>query len=249
MASQNQVFLLISVLTSSLIRVIISLPLNQSHKYPFTCSKEDKPCKSILYQHNDLTENDISLLYSVNTSQIQKISQGDTHSHLVTVPCSCQNVNDTIAYFYDTLYLVKEHDTFVNVSDQFYSGQTWAVGDEGRNFKANTNATMHLLCGCADADSQVMVTYTVEPHDTLLDIADRLSADVTEIERLNSGLIQKSGFIEVGWVLFVPMYKNGAPSTSQKSDSSSSGMINRCILNVLGGSINMFRYFCIKFDN
>ncbi|KAK1408695.1 hypothetical protein QVD17_40687 [Tagetes erecta] len=220
MASQHQVFLLLVVFISYLIRMIISLPLNQAREYPFTCSKEDKPCNSVLYQHNDLTENSISLLYSVNTSQIQKISQGNTHDHLVTVPCSCQNVNGTIAYFYDTIYPVKEHDTFSNVSDQFYSGQTWAIGDEGTNFKANTNATMHLLCGCADADSQTMVTYTVEPHDTLSDIADRLSADVTEIENVNSGLIQKSGFIEVGWVLFVPMYKNGAPS--QKSDSSSS---------------------------
>ncbi|KAI3787253.1 hypothetical protein L1987_41597 [Smallanthus sonchifolius] len=212
MASWNPVFLLLVVFISSLIRMILGLPQDQSHEVPFTCSKDIKPCNSILYQHNDLTEDSISLLYSVEISQIQTISQGDTQQHLVTVECSCQNVNDTIAYFYDTIYPVKQHDTFLNVSDQFYSGQVWAIGDEGTNFTAKTNATMHLLCGCSETDSQVMVTYTVEPHDTLSDIANRLSAEVSEIESVNSGLIKKSGFIEAGWVLFVPMYKNGVPS-------------------------------------
>ncbi|KAI7735499.1 hypothetical protein M8C21_017857 [Ambrosia artemisiifolia] len=216
MASQKRAFLLLVVVTLSLIHTIIGLQPNQPNEFPFTCFKDSKPCNSILYQHNDLTEDDISSLYSVDKSQIKTIGQGDKRHHLVTVRCSCQNVNNTIAYFYDTIYPVKQHDTFLNVSDQFYSGQAWAIGDEGTNFRANTNVTMHLLCGCAETDAQVMVTYTVEPLDTLSDIADRLSADVTEIESVNSALVQKSGYIQVGWVLFVPMYKNGVPSPKVK---------------------------------
>ncbi|XP_076891356.1 lysM domain receptor-like kinase 3 isoform X2 [Bidens hawaiensis] len=216
MTSQNRVFLLIVIIVSSLIRLILGLHVNQPNEFPFTCSQDSKPCNSILYQHNDLTENNISSLYSVDISQIQTVSQGDENHHLVTVPCSCQNVNNTIAYFYDTVYPVKEHDTFLNVSDQLFSSQVWPIGDEGRNFKANTNATIHLLCGCVETDSQVMVTYTVEPHDTLSDIANRLSSEVSDIESVNSALVQKSGFIEVGWVLFVPMYKNGVPSLKVK---------------------------------
>ncbi|KAJ0911377.1 putative protein kinase RLK-Pelle-LysM family [Helianthus annuus] len=214
MASQKRGFLLlvIVIVTSSLIHTIIALP----NEFPFTCFKDSKPCNSILYQHNDLTEDSISSLYLVNKSQIQTIGQGDKRHHLVTVRCSCQNVKNTIAYFYDTIYPIKEHDTFLTVSDQFYSGQVWAIGDEGSNFPAGTNATMHLLCGCAETDSQVMVTYTVEPLDTLSDIADRLSAEVSEIESVNSALVQKTGFIEVGWVLYIPMYKNGAPSRKLK---------------------------------
>ncbi|KAJ0740414.1 putative protein kinase RLK-Pelle-LysM family [Helianthus annuus] len=214
MASQKRGFLLlvIVIVTSSLIHTIIALP----NEFPFTCFKDSKPCNSILYQHNDLTEDSISSLYLVNKSQIQTIGQGDKRHHLVTVRCSCQNVKNTIAYFYDTIYPIKEHDTFLKVSDQFYSGQVWAIGDEGSNFPAGTNATMHLLCGCAETDSQVMVTYTVEPLDTLSDIADRLSAEVSEIESVNSALVQKTGFIEVGWVLYIPMYKNGAPSRKLK---------------------------------
>ncbi|KAM0027007.1 putative protein kinase RLK-Pelle-LysM family [Helianthus debilis subsp. tardiflorus] len=218
MASQKRGFLLlvIRIVTSSLIHTIIALPSNQPNEFPFTCFKDSKPCNTILYQHNDLTEDSISSLYTVNKSQIQTIGQGDKRHHLVTVRCSCQNVNNTVAYFYDTIYPIKEHDTFLKVSDQFYSGQVWAIGDEGTNFPAGTNATMHLLCGCADTDSQVMATYTVEPLDTLSDIANRLSAEVSEIESVNSVLVQKTGFIEVGWVLYIPMYKNGAPSRKLK---------------------------------
>nr|XP_043607291.1 lysM domain receptor-like kinase 3 [Erigeron canadensis] len=216
MASQNQVFLLL-VFISSLVHMILALPPNQSNEIPFTCSKQSKPCNSILYQNNDLSASNISLLYSVDTSHIKTIGQGD---HLITVPCSCQNVNNTVAYFYDTTYLIKLDDTFLEVSNQFYSGQAWEIGNEGRNFTADTNATMHLLCACTEADTQVMVTYTVEQHDTLSDIASRLSAEVDEIESVNNGLIKKAGFIEAGWVLFVPMYKNGAPSLKSKKASS-----------------------------
>ncbi|XP_071695654.1 lysM domain receptor-like kinase 3 [Rutidosis leptorrhynchoides] len=213
MASHKQVSLLI-IFTSFLIQTILALPTtNEINQIPFTCSKQSKPCNSILYQNNDLTENNISSLYSVNKSQIQTFGQGD---HLVTVPCSCQNVDHQFAYFYDTVYSVKPDDTFLNVSDQFYSGQAWEVGTQ---FINGTNVTMHLLCGCTVTDSQVMITYTVEQHDTLSDIASRLSADVAEIENVNKDLIQKPGFIEAGWVLYVPMYKNGVPSLTAKKGS------------------------------
>ncbi|GJR17717.1 LysM domain receptor-like kinase 3 [Tanacetum coccineum] len=61
-----------------------------------------------------------------------------------------------------------------------------------------------------------MVTYTVQQQDTLSDIANRLSAEVDEIQSVNKALIQKPGSINSGWVLFIPMYKNGLPElTSQ----------------------------------
>lgn len=67
-----------------------------------------------------------------------------------------------------------------------------------------------------------MVTYTVQEMDTLPDIANLLSAEVSEIENVNKVLLRNPGFIKVGWVLYVPMYKNGVPPspsplTSKKS--------------------------------
>ncbi|KAI3698493.1 hypothetical protein L2E82_42080 [Cichorium intybus] len=214
MASQHIPFQLIIVFILGCIHMILALPPNNPNQIPFTCIQQSTTCKSILYQHNQLTKNNISSLYSVNTSQIHTITHGDKQDYLVTVPCYCQNVNNTVAYFYNTIYSVTPGDTFSNVSDQFYSGQAW---DEGTSFKANTNATMHLLCGCTKSDSQVMVTYTVQEMDTLPDIARLLSAEVSEIEDVNKGFLQKPGFIEVGWVLFVPMYKNGIPPTPAPS--------------------------------
>ncbi|KAL7608292.1 hypothetical protein Lser_V15G10634 [Lactuca serriola] len=206
MASQNSIFLLIILCTHML--MILTLSQNPPNEIPFACVQQSTQCKSRLYQHNPLTKNNISALYSVDISQIQNITHGDQHHHLVTVPCSCKNVNNTVAYFYDTVYSVKLGDILSDVSDEFYSGQTW---DEGTRFKVNTNATIHLLCGCTGSESQIMVTYTVQEMDTLPDIANLLSAEVSEIENVNKVLLQKPGFIKVGWVLFVPMYKNGVP--------------------------------------
>ncbi|CAH1414936.1 unnamed protein product [Lactuca virosa] len=206
MASQNSIFLLVILCTHML--MILTHSQNPPNEIPFTCIPQSTPCKSILYQHNQLTESNISSLYSVDISQIQNITHGDQQHHLVTVPCSCKNINNTVAYFYDTVYSVKLGEILSDVSDEFYSGQAW---DQGTKFKANTNATMHILCGCTETDSQIMVTYTVEEKDTLSDIANLLSAEVDEIENVNKVLLQKPGFIKVGWVLFVPMYKNGVP--------------------------------------
>ncbi|GJR11010.1 LysM domain receptor-like kinase 3 [Tanacetum coccineum] len=194
--------------------LIFESPAAPSNEYPFTCSKQSKPCKSILYLNNDLPETNISLLYSVDISQIQTVGLGANQDYLVTVPCSCHNVNNEFAYFYETLYLVKNNDTFFDVSNEYYSGQAWPTGDE--RFQPNRSATIHLLCGCTETDSQVMVTYTVQQQDTLSDIANRLSAEVDEIQSVNKALIQKPRSINSCWVLFIPMYKNGLPElTSQ----------------------------------
>ncbi|GJW86165.1 hypothetical protein Tco_0161505 [Tanacetum coccineum] len=98
--------------------------------------------------------------FHVDMSQIQTVGLGANQDYLVTVPCSCHNVNNEFAYFYETLYLVKNNDTFFDVSNEYYSGQAWPTGDEC--FQPNKSATIHLLCGCTKPDSQVMVTYTVQ---------------------------------------------------------------------------------------
>ncbi|KAL4570176.1 hypothetical protein LXL04_025827 [Taraxacum kok-saghyz] len=237
MASQNPIFLLL-VFT----HIILTLSQDPPNEIPFTCIPQPNPCQSLLYQHNQLTENNISSLYSVDISQIQNITHGTKQDHLVTIPCSCKNVNNTVAYFYDTVYSVKPGDILSDVSDRFYSGQAW---DQGTRFRASGNATMHLLCGCTKTDTQIMVTYTVEEKDTLSDIASLLSADVDEIASVNKVLLQKPGFIKVGWVLFVPMYKNGVPppppppppppsSSSKKSKDHKWAIIFGVLLMVIG---------------
>lgn len=50
---------------------------------------------------------------------------------------------------------------------------------------------------------------------TLSQIAQFLSANLSEIERLNGGLKQNPSFIDVGWVLFAPMEMTGIQARKQ----------------------------------
>ncbi|XP_047312485.1 lysM domain receptor-like kinase 3 [Impatiens glandulifera] len=182
---------------------------------PLSCnSGSSKICPSLLYQNNNLTTEKIASLYLVSSTFVKPINNGKKKDYLVSVPCSCKEVNGTlgseIGYFYDTLYQVQHGDTFENVAIQDYSGQALEVGGENNTYIAGKNATLHILCGCVAKDSQVVVTYTVQEHDILSDIAIRLSTTVQAILDLNT-LVKDSGFIEPGWVLFVPMEKNGIP--------------------------------------
>ncbi|KAL8089455.1 hypothetical protein AgCh_039062 [Apium graveolens] len=177
---------------------------------PFTCSLNDsQTCLSMLYQSNDLQREQIAVYYSVNASDVWNITNGNKQDYLVLATCSCKNINGTIAYFYDTVYTVKENDSFPNVSAQYYSGQAWPVGGEGGSFITGAKVPIHLLCGCVPADGKglpiAVVTYTVQQQDTLSKIADRLSSQVDLIQMLNTNLAHNSTYIEAGWVLYVPL--------------------------------------------
>lgn len=172
---------------------------------PFTCSSIDRQtCRSMLYHSNDLQKEQIAVYYSVNASDILNITNGNKQDYLVVAPCSCKNVNGTIAYFYDTVYTVKENDSFANVSAQYYSGQVWPVGGEEGSYIPGTEVPIHLLCGCVRNVRIIMVTYTVQQLDTLSKIADKLNSEVALILMLNPNLAHNSTYIEAGWVLLVP---------------------------------------------
>lgn len=183
--------------------------IKSSLMIPFSCSAQVKTCNASLYHINygTLTEAQIAALYSVNVSQLNPIMYGDKQDYLITVPCSCNSISGTTGYFYDTSYRVKPGDSFEDVSTQIYSGQAMKVGVE--LFVPDTDFTMHLLCGCVESDSQAVVTYTVPAHDTVSSIATLLSAKVENVMSMNRNLTQNSAFIDLGWVLFVPMEKNG----------------------------------------
>ncbi|XP_065875554.1 lysM domain receptor-like kinase 3 [Euphorbia lathyris] len=172
--------------------------------YPFACNEFFKTCDASLYHINKgLQVEQIAYFYSVNSTQITPIPYGDRQDYIVKVPCVCQNINGTKAYFHNALYRVNENDTFSNVSNQIYSGQAWENGDEEANFGTGSEFTMHLLCGCAETGSPIVATYTVQQQDTLLDIASRLSSTTSGIQSMNNFLINLN-YIQEDWVLFVP---------------------------------------------
>ncbi|XP_027773759.1 lysM domain receptor-like kinase 3 [Solanum pennellii] len=190
-----------------------AIPTQLTNVHPFPCSDHIKTCNALLYQHNSLSKQNITFFYSVNASAIEPISYDDRQDYLINVPCTCKDVNGTVGYFYDTIYNLQSGDTFANVSNDIYSGQAWKVGGEDKSYKAGENVTMHLLCGCVEDEEKTVVTYTVQQHDTLSTIGDSLSSQVSDIESLNPYLIRPQ-FVDVGWLLYVPMYKNGVPLPS-----------------------------------
>ncbi|KAM6589348.1 hypothetical protein CsatA_011953 [Cannabis sativa] len=179
---------------------------------PFNCSAKIKTCNALLYYNNEgITKEEVATYYHVNaSSQIKSIIHGNNkEDYLISVPCSCSSMYGNNSYFYNTTYKVKLGDTFQNVSTKYYSGQGWRFEEEDKSFKPDNDYTMHLLCGCLESDSQIVVTYTVQDHDTLSSIATLLSAKFDDLVGLNRNLTQNPDFIKEGWVLFVPMEKNG----------------------------------------
>ena len=159
----------------------------------------------------------IASFYSVNTSQIKPITRGTKQDFLISAPCTCKDIDGANRYFYDTSYKVQEGDLVESVSEEFYSGQALKdTAEEELQFIAGNMVTMHLVCGCVEKESQEVVTYTVQEDDTLLAIAELLSAKVSEIENLNAKLTQDPGYIDVGWVLFVPMETKGTQKPKKR---------------------------------
>ncbi|KAK2636572.1 hypothetical protein Ddye_031364 [Dipteronia dyeriana] len=194
---------------------------SNSRMFPFPCSGKIKTCNASLYHiNNGIPQEQIASLYSVNTTQLKPILHSrDQVDYLITVPCSCEIIDvNTSGYFYDTSYLVQPNDSFYDVSNRFYSGQVWPVGEEN-DLNVSVSHPMNLLCGCVENEAQVVVTYTVQNHDTLSGIANLLSAEISGVQRMNTMLTQNPSYIDVGWVLYVPMEKNGLPHAHMKGMS------------------------------
>lgn len=190
---------------------IIETRASEKHVDPFPCSTKIQSCNSLLYQHNGFQKDQISSLYSVSASEIMPVSDSNGQDYLVPVNCSCKNVDGTLGYFYDVVYKPKQHDIFYDVSNQNFSGQVWD-GVKNTNLSAGVGKTLHLLCGCVDNDSEIVVTYTVQEQDTVSSIANLLSAQIDGIENLNAYLDPKTSYIQAGWLLYVPMEKFGIAS-------------------------------------
>lgn len=230
----------ISLLATLLVTVSsFQTSIKVSYMAPFKCSESINTCNALLYHINHgLAKDEIASFYSVNSSQIKTISHGTNQDYLITVPCSCKTVTNVRGYFHDTTYIVEKNDTFNNISEFYYSGQAFSPTD---HLTIGENLTIHLPCGCIQSDSQIVVTYTVQQNDIVTGIANLLSATPTDIQNMNEVLANEASFIDVGWVLYVPMYLNGIPS------SKGSGMLSKFCKSssiyviMLGGSFQMFK--------
>lgn len=206
---------LLSLLSTSFLTLSLSQTSNNNSSYisPFKCSEKINRCNASLYhinQNPNPSIENLASLYSVDPSKINPIMHGTNQDYLITVPCSCRNTSDLSGYFYDTNYTVKQHETFSYISNFYYSGQAWSGSD---NITSGQNLTIHLLCGCSESGSQIVVTYTVQKGDTTTAIANLLSATLTGMQQMNEHLAENPDFLVAGWVLYVPKELNGIPSS------------------------------------
>ncbi|GAU33821.1 hypothetical protein TSUD_221580 [Trifolium subterraneum] len=184
---------------------------------PFKCSTKIKTCNASLY-HINYNHNieQIANFYSVDSSQIKPIIRNAKQDYLIKVPCSCKNTNDLSGYFYDTIYTARHNESFVDVKNLVYSGQTW---QDGEDLVANENVTIHIPCGCSEFESEIVVTYTVQQNDTPTSISLLLNATVYGIARMNQILVANPSFIDIGWVLYVPDEELKRSSHSNRKDA------------------------------
>ncbi|KAF9677880.1 hypothetical protein SADUNF_Sadunf08G0153700 [Salix dunnii] len=237
MAIHNFLPGLLITLLATLVAIVFSSDdsTNSQNMYPFTCSDSEdiRICNASLYHTNydGLKKEQLASIYGVSPSQIISISSASRQDYLVTVPCSCKNISGTIGYFYDAIHNVSQGEMFFNVSAQIFNGQAWWVEDEARLFNPGYNFSMHLLCGCTRIKSQIVVTYTVQLHDTLSDISSRLSSTVGGIQSMNINLIKNPSSINVDWVLFVPM--GSIPASRKGSGGRKTWIIIISILSAL----------------
>ncbi|RDX80786.1 LysM domain receptor-like kinase 3, partial [Mucuna pruriens] len=207
--------LLLFLVTSCITVFSFHVSIKSTYLEPFKCSAKITTCNASLY-HISYSHNihDIANFYSVDPSQIKPITRGTNQDYLVTVPCSCRSINDLVGYFYDTSYKVNSTDTFVDINNFIYSGQAWPVN---RNLVPDEDLTIHLPCGCSQkSDSQIVVTYTVQRNDTPTSIASMLNATLDGMVGMNQVLAQNPSFIDVTWVLYVPMELNGLSLSNGK---------------------------------
>ncbi|KAK4493528.1 hypothetical protein RD792_018137 [Penstemon davidsonii] len=176
--------------------------------------KRWRPLKIRGPEHNNFKIDEVASLYSVNASNIKTISYANKVNYLVPVNCSCKNIDGVIGYFYDVVYKPKSNDTFYDVSVNNFSGVVW---DEVKdtNLTTGVDKTLHLLCGCVATESQVVVTYSVQAHDTVSTISNLLTAESDGIEKLNTYLGSNPSYIDIGWLLYVPMEKFGIRAPKQ----------------------------------
>ncbi|KQK08218.2 lysM domain receptor-like kinase 3 isoform X2 [Brachypodium distachyon] len=169
-------------------------------------------CNSYLYvtpQGRSLSE--IASDFKGNASLIQPIKRlSGSEDLLIPVPCMCEAINATVnALFHDTGYEAIQNDISDDINSNKFSGLAWNL-TAGLN-KGDT-ITVHLLCGCSSTAPEGVLSYTVQPEDTLSNIATLFSSGSREILSLNPA-VRNPDFIKPGWVLFIPM---GVAASSNK---------------------------------
>ncbi|KAF6151176.1 hypothetical protein GIB67_037384 [Kingdonia uniflora] len=168
-------------------------------------------CSSSLYVPKRLhTLQETASLFHVSPNLVNRTADG----YVIAVNCSCLTGHNEYVWHMD--YTVQRGDTWDVVSSKFGS---FVVEMPEKTLTASQVVTLDILCGCTGGGVQV-ITYSIQPGDTLFTVCSHFGADVEQTARLNS--IENPELIITGDIVFIP-----APDSSAREVSN---VRNRIIL-------------------
>ncbi|KAJ0977786.1 hypothetical protein J5N97_013260 [Dioscorea zingiberensis] len=165
-----------------------------------SCSTLSSSCDAVLYyvpaeQPKSIKET--ATLFGVPANVVGRTYNG----FLVTVTCSC--LADHQAFIWHTNYKVQTGDTWKLLSEKF---GLLVVERQDKQLLASMHVTLDILCGCLTGFE--LVTYSIQPGDTLYTISLKFEVGIDEIRKLNN-VSNGSSLIHAGDTFFIPTLVNG----------------------------------------
>lgn len=108
-------------------------------------------------------------------------------------------------------YIVKPGDSLDSIAQRFNSSETAIQQINNIANPQNLYVGQVLVVPVTDTDTINYINYTVQPGDTLGEIADRFDVDLNDLSRLNN--INNPNLIYVGQPLIIPIQKPTEPVT------------------------------------
>ncbi|KAJ4721479.1 putative Kinase [Melia azedarach] len=204
---------------------------NASSTRGYVCNGPQKSCQSFTTFRSDppydsavsiayLLASEASSIASINNiSSNEKIPSGK----LVIVPVSCSCSGSV--YQHNAPYTIKLGDTYFNIANNIYQGQTTCQALIGQNYYEATNLTVGsellipLRCACPSKDQAAngvtsLLKYMVTWGDSINSIADHFGVEVRSI--INANMLTLDDNIYPFTPVLVPLKGDSCTSTTNR---------------------------------
>jgi len=161
---------------------------------PMACnvSLTDSCPASLYYVPRQLKNtNETAFLFGVPSSAVRKTADG----FLIRVTCVCPAEHRE--FIWHTAYSIRVGDTWKLISEKF---GLLVMEKPEKILLATMNITLDFLCGCVRGVD--LVTYTIQPGDTLFTICSRFGVDMEQVREVNK--VTDVSQIHAGDKLFIP---------------------------------------------
>lgn len=182
------------------------LPSQSQLSGPLHCSDVSRVCESFvsytLRPQQSLGE--VESLFDVLVDDItldQSVDAGDRH---VFIKKNCSCVSTRKQYLSNTTYTVTENvGSLGSMLEMYYGGLAWMPNNASRKLHLGAVVSLHLLCGCSSSLWNYMLSYVLQPSDTLSSLSSRFGVSMKDIETVND--IADPNVLSVGIVYYIPL--------------------------------------------